>query len=175
MDQDATQRGGDDAPSFEEFFVDRSAAATRLAYLLSGDLHVAEDAAAAAFANVYVSWDRGIRNPPAYLRRAVVNEVNSRFRRRGVERAHLHQVADAPTRPAGFDDDLATQDEVVRAVAALPPRQRAVVVLRYYEDLSEAEIAAAMGISTGTVKSNAARALDRLRRELDCCDAPLAA
>lgn len=139
----------------------------RTAYAVAGDVGVAEDAVQTAFAKAYRSWRRISRldAPEAYLRRMVVNEVLS-DRRRARTR---HEVSrpEPPDRPAVESDDLFTRDEVWRAIAALPPRQRAVLVLRYYEDLSEQQIADALGCRPGTVKSQASAALASLRSRLD--------
>lgn len=158
------------APAKEDFaavFAEHHAEALRLAYLLCGDVHRAEDAVAEAFTNMYRRWRRGrIRSPGAYLRRAVVNEVNSRFRRLALERreATRRHGDDRGARPA--DEDLADRDEVFDALSALPTRQRTAMVLRYYADLTEADTAAAMDVSVGTVKSSVSRGLARLRELL---------
>lgn len=153
---------------FAEVFAAHHPEALRLAYLLCGDPHRAEDAVAEAFTKMYRRWQRGgIDQPRAYLRRAVVNEVNSRFRRLVLERreAGRQHGDDRGTRPA--DEDLADRDEVFRALGGLPERQRTAVVLRYYADLTEADTAAAMDVSVGTVKSSVSRGLARLRTLLE--------
>ena len=149
---------------FAQLFAAHHADALRLAYLLCGDAHRAEDAVAEAFANVYGAWRRGrVHSPGAYLRRAVVNEVNSRFRRLALERreASRRWGDDRGLRDAG--EQLADADVVFRALQRLPERQRTAIVLRYWQDLSEAETAAAMDISVGTVKSSVSRGMERLR------------
>jgi RNA polymerase sigma-70 factor (sigma-E family) len=138
--------------------------AVRLAYLLTGDHHQAEDIVSDAFAGVYRQWKGGrVDNPRAYLRRAVVNTANSRLRRRYLERAEAAKRSGDERGVRRVDDDAADHDEVWRALGRLPERQRAAIVLRYYEDLSEAETADVLGISVGTVKSQVSRGLERLR------------
>ena len=152
-----------DDDRFTEFFGANQQRALRLAYLLTGDRQLAEDIAAEAFARVLARWSDDIRDPGAYLRRAVVNTVNSSFRRRGTERRMgplLHVPTDDRDRVAG---GVVDRDVVLAALAQLPPQQRTVLVLRYYDDRSEAEIARILGISAGSVKSNASRGLARLR------------
>ncbi len=135
----------------------------RLAFLLTGDLDAAEDLLQTAYAKALPRWSRirAYDEPDAYMRRLMVNTRTSVWRKlRGREVL----TADPPER-AGSDPTLAYADteELRRALSALPAKQRAAVVLRYYCDLSEAETAAVMGISVGTVKSHASRGLARLR------------
>ena len=149
---------------FAGVYAAHHAEALRLAYLLCGNRERAEDAVAEAFVRVYRSMGRSeIREPRAYVRRAVVNEVNSRFRRLALERREaLRRTGDARgTR--GADEDLVEHDRVFAALRQLSQRQRAAVVLRFYEDLPEKAIAEAMGISIGTVKSTLSRGLEKLR------------
>jgi len=138
----------------------------RTAYAVSGDLGVAEDAAQTAFAKAYRSWRRisRLEAPEAYLRRMVVNEVLNDHRK--ARRRHEITSDAPPDRPAVLDD-WHHDDEMWRAISTLPPRQRAVLVLRYYEDLSEHQIAEALGCRPGTVKSQASAALATLRIRLD--------
>jgi RNA polymerase sigma-70 factor (sigma-E family) len=156
------------APEYDDFYVALWPRLVRVTYAVSGDLGVAEDAVQTAFAKAFRSWRRVSRleAPEAYVRKMAVNEVlNSRRRahfRREVTRAEL---PDAPG-PSSYDGTLA-HEEMWSAVSALPPRQRAVLVLRYYEDLSEQQIADVLGCRPGTVKSQAAAALATLRRRLD--------
>ncbi|MFI6263100.1 SigE family RNA polymerase sigma factor [Micromonospora sp. NPDC051006] len=137
----------------------------RLAMLLTGDRWRAEELLQDSLVKVYERWRRLSRldDLHAYLRRALVNNHTSSWRRRRRESL----VADVPDRaaPAG---DLGPDAVVVRrALMSLPAKQRAVVVLRHYEDLTEREVARVLGCSVGTVKSQNARALDKLRHLLD--------
>jgi RNA polymerase sigma-70 factor (sigma-E family) len=136
----------------------------RLAYGLTGDLGHAEDVAQAAFARVYAAWGRLARagDPDAYLRQVVVNENRRRFRKQRVPEDLPGDLPDAGvTDTAGDLDDRAM---LLAALARLGPRQRAVVVLRYWMDMSEADTAATLNCSVGTVKSQASRALATLRQ-----------
>ena len=153
-------------PEFDDFYVALRPRLVRTAYAVSGDLGVAEDAVQTAFAKAYRSWRRISRlaSPEAYVRKMAVNEVLNTRRtahaRREVVRAEL------PDAPA-VGDGVPVHDEMWQAVLALPPRQRAVLVLRYYEDLSEQQIADVLGCRPGTVKSQASAALATLRARLD--------
>ncbi|PWU54889.1 SigE family RNA polymerase sigma factor [Micromonospora sp. S4605] len=137
----------------------------RLAMLLTGDRWRAEELLQDSLVKVYERWRRLSRldDPHAYLRRALVNNHTSAWRRRRRERL----VGEVPDRvaPSG---DIGPDAVVLRgALMSLPPKQRAVVVLRHYEDLTEREVARVLGCSQGTVKSQNARALDKLRHLLD--------
>jgi RNA polymerase sigma-70 factor (sigma-E family) len=141
----------------------RHGEAVRLAWALCRDASVAEELAQEAFVRVYLRR-HALRDPaaaPAYLRRTVVNLAFGRTRRRGVER-RLVEV-DEPYLPPDRDAGL----DLLDALAALPERRRACVVLRYYLDLTEADTAAALGISVGTVKSQTHKALAQLRAALE--------
>ena len=154
-------------PRDEEFAAYMQARQPRLlrtAYLLTGDRHTAEDLVQTALAKLYLSWDKVQQRGSidGYVRRILVNENNSMWRRGWKKREYATE--DLP------DDDHVTDkyDEgqhaaVWAVVQTLPRKARAVVVLRYYEQLSEAEIAETLGISVGTVKSQASRALATLR------------
>lgn len=125
----------------------------RVALLLSGDPHRAEEAVAEAFARVWPLWGRGrVKDDAAYLRRAVVNEVHSSGRRLGRQdrAARRHTSSAAPDVP--FDEDSVQRDVLLAALATLPKGQRAVIVLRFYDDLSEAATAAKLGMRIRTVK-----------------------
>lgn len=145
----------------------------RLAALLVDDRGLAEELVQDAFVAVA---RRRSRRPlddaaaaPAYLRSAVLNRARSALRRRAVRRRHLRSVEPPPDAPAA-DRDLLAHDETRRVLAALhrlPGRQREVLVLRYYADLDEAEIARALGISTGSVKTHAHRGIASLARLLE--------
>jgi RNA polymerase sigma-70 factor (sigma-E family) len=147
---------------FDQFMRGRWPAMVRLAYALTGDAGHAEDLAQAAFARAYASWGRVRRagDPDAYVRRIVINANRSWRRRRRVTeelRADLADTLAVHHQPPPEDGAL------LAALSRLGPRQRAVVVLRYWLDLSEVETAAAMNCSVGTVKSQASRALATLR------------
>jgi RNA polymerase sigma-70 factor (sigma-E family) len=152
---------------FAEFVEARWATLYRTAYLLLGDHAGAEDLVQSALAKAYTSWHR-IRDaelPDAYVRRIVVTTALSWWRRKSWGR---EQPTDAlpETSIDGPADGLAQREWIWAEVRRLPSRQRAVVVLRYYEDLSEQQIADTIGCSPGTVKSQAHAALATLRRRL---------
>jgi RNA polymerase sigma-70 factor (sigma-E family) len=153
---------------FESWMAARQSRLLRTAYLLTGDVHAAEDLVQTALAKLYLAWDRvsGAESIDAYVRKILVNEHTTSWRRLWRHREvltdeHRRDVAIAGPEYDGVADALWT------AVRGLPERQRAVVVLRYYEQLSERETAEALGVSVGTVKSQASRALDALRGQLD--------
>jgi RNA polymerase sigma-70 factor (sigma-E family) len=149
---------------FREYVAARSPALLRTAYVLTGNRADAEDLLQTALAKTYLAWER-IREREAvdgYVRRVMVNTQTSWWRRRKVDERPVDAVPDVPGgRDAAADLDL--HDALWTALSALPKRQRAMVVLRYYEDLSEAETARVMGVSVGTVKSTTSRALRSLR------------
>jgi len=149
---------------FTEYLAARQAALLRTAYLVCGDRDQAEDVLQTALAKLYLSWDK-VRDRgaiDAYVRRIVVNETTSAWRRPWHRRERAtDRLAETAVHHDQYDDGgSAALWDVVRS---LPPRARAVVVLRYYEQLSEAETAQALGISVGTVKSQSNRALRMLR------------
>jgi RNA polymerase sigma-70 factor (sigma-E family) len=142
-------------------------AAGRLAFLLTGDRAMAEDLVQEAFVRV-VGRFRHLRVPDAfeaYLRRTIVNLHTSQLRRRRLERAYLERQGRAELSITNPDVDA--REELWRAVLALPPRQRAAVVLRFYEDLSERETADALGCSPSAAKSLVARAMQTLRARIE--------
>ncbi|MCH0565406.1 MULTISPECIES: SigE family RNA polymerase sigma factor [unclassified Streptomyces] len=149
---------------FQEFVQARWSHLVRTAYLLTGDAHHAEDLTQTALAKAYRSWRRVARadNPEAYVRRMLVSCNSDRFRKRRVQES----LTAAPPDRAGNDEATswaAERSALMTALAGLPPRQRAVVVMRYWEDLSEAEVAGVLGCSPGTVKSQASKGLAKLR------------
>lgn len=149
---------------FAEVFAAHHPEALRLAYLLCGDRDRAEDVVADAFVKLFRRWGRGgIDNPRAYLRRTVVNEVNSKFRRLAVERREAAKRSGDDRGLRTAEDQVVDSDAVATALAQLPQRQRTAVVLRYFADLPERETAEAMGVSVGTVKSTVFRGLERMR------------
>jgi RNA polymerase sigma-70 factor (sigma-E family) len=148
-----------------ELYAQHAPEAVRLAYLLTGDRALAEDLVQEAFVRMFGRF-RDLRNPDAfraYLRTTVVNLSRSHFRRVKVERAYLER-----RRPPAYLEapDPGPRDELWSALSRLGDRQRAAIVLRYYEDLSEAETAEVLRCPVGTVKSLVSRGMDRLREEL---------
>lgn len=154
--------GGD--PDFASFFASQRAGAFRFAYVLVGDASIAEEVVADAFARLYPRW-RKVDEPGPYLRRAIVNHARGGFRRSAVRRRYEARVSRSDDVP-GSDEGLDERERVRRAMLALPPRERAVVALRFLEDRSESETAELLGIAVGTVKSQAARGLAHLRAAL---------
>jgi RNA polymerase sigma-70 factor (sigma-E family) len=152
---------------FESWMVARQRRLLRTAYLLTGDVHAAEDLVQTALAKLYLAWDRVSDAPSvdAYARKILVNEHTSTWRRLWRHREVVTDTSDHDLPVTGKEYD-GVSDALWTAVRGLPERQRAVVVLRYYEQLSEREAADALGISVGTVKSQASRALDTLRVHL---------
>ena len=150
---------------FDDFVRTRSKALLRAAYLLTGNRHIAEDLLQEVLEQMCVRWTRINGAPEAYARKALVNRSTNRWRRL-IRRPEAPLGDRDPGRP-DHSDGVVVRDAVVLALRELPPRQRAAVVLRYLDDLSITEAAAALGCSEGTVKSNAARGLDRLRVTLD--------
>jgi RNA polymerase sigma-70 factor (sigma-E family) len=149
---------------FSEYMQARQPSLLRTAYLLTGDRHTAEDLVQTALAKLYLSWDKVQRQEvvDGYVRRILVNEHNSLWRRAWKKREST--TAELPDRPAGPDSPSATHDADLWAfVQTLPRKQRAAIVLRYYEELSEAETAEILGVSVGTVKSQTSRALSAMR------------
>ena len=143
--------------ALEAVYRSSSLALTRLAYLLVGDRSEAEDIVQSVFVSAVTRWPT-IDEPSAYLRRAVVNRATDVHRR-------SHRAA-APALPAAGLVGEPAVDDTLRFVRALPDRQRAVVVLRFYEDLSLTEIAALLDRPDATVRSDLRRALTKLRRSL---------
>jgi len=153
---------------FREYVVSRRGILEREAYLLVGDEHLAEDLVQMALAKAYVSWKRvnNSQYPDAYVRRILINANTSRLRKRRIREILTDtavETKDAYVAPhAGTDT---TRIDILRALMALPKRQRTAVVLRYWADLPEAEVAAAMGCSVGTVRSQSSKALAKLRSQ----------
>jgi RNA polymerase sigma-70 factor (sigma-E family) len=161
-------RRGSTEDDFTDFVRGRSTALLRTAVLLTGgDRGQAEDLLQGVLERMYVRWRRIRESPEAYARRSLVHAAvnRSRSRRRRPEQPLL----DPGTAPALAGDATTSVDErdrLVRVLLTLPARQRAVLVLRYFDDLSEVDTAAALGCSVGTVKSTASRALARLREQV---------
>lgn len=157
---------GDDAAAFEAYFRARRDAVRRTAYLLCGDWHRADDHAQAAFVKLHRHWRR-IRDRDAldgWMRRTVVRSVVDESRRPW-RRERSTEVLDAGAVDSG-SDGVATRHVLVDGLRSVPPRQRAVLVLRFLEGLDVAGTAAALGCSEGTVKSQTAHGLTALRAVL---------
>ncbi|MEV4345818.1 SigE family RNA polymerase sigma factor [Actinoplanes sp. NPDC049596] len=140
----------------------------RAAVLLTGDAGQAEDAAQAALVKTYAAWRRVRRQDPyAYTRRVMINHLKDQWRRPLKEDPYEQERI--PERPAAADvaDDVTRQQWLMAALGKLAARERAVVVLRHYFDLSEQQVAAELGVAVGTVKSLNSRALGKLRITLD--------
>ncbi len=156
-----------DDPEFREYVTSRGRALLRTAYLLTGNLADAEDLLQAALAKTYLAWDR-IEDRGAldgYVRRAMVNTHISWWRRRRLQEFPTDELPDRAVADHAGDSDL--QETLRRAVERLPQRMRTAVVLRYYEDMTEAEVAERLGVSLGTVKSTVSRAVAKLRIDAD--------
>ena len=149
--------------TFDAFVRARLPALLRFAHALTGDPHTAADLVQDALERTGVRWSR-IENqgdPEGYVRRAIVNGRTSRWRR-----LRRETLVDAVPDRQGAMDPPGRDEQLWRLLATLPRRQRAVIVLRYYEDLSEEQIAATLGCAPGTVKSQASKALAKLRAAL---------
>lgn len=154
-----------DGEQFGEFMASRWPGLVRLGFGLTGDRWLAEDLAQTALAKAYAAWWRVRRadDPDAYVRRILINASNSRFRG--------NRVAERPCVPRDLPDptvadpaaEIGERSVLQSALAELPPRQRAIVVLRYAEDMTDAQVGALLGCSAGTVRSQASRALAKLR------------
>lgn len=163
---------------FTEFVAQRSHQLLRVAYALTGEQHAAQDLLQAALAKTAARWSHVHVTPEIYVKRVLYHEFVSSWRR--AWRRRERSVAAVPDRAGGSDPIGAVDTRIVlnNALRALPARQRAVLVLRYFEDLSERQVAEVLGCSTGTVASHASRALARLRAALDAGNvetAPLSA
>jgi RNA polymerase sigma-70 factor (sigma-E family) len=157
---------------FEQFVAGASGSLLRTAYLVIGDLAESEDLVQECFVTIAKRWPRvrSMEHPHAYARRVLLNlalDGSARRSRRRLELEQADTIGDrSDERSSGELTAVDLRSELVAALASLPPRQRAVLVLRYFEDLSEAETAAALHCSIGTVKSSASRALTRLQATL---------
>lgn len=159
--------GRDRGPDgFHEYVSGRMPALLRTAYLLTGSQADAEDLVQVALVRAVPRWSRIADDPEPYIRRILVNENISRWRRRRWREVPVEEPPDTPASSGSPDDRLM----LARALERLAPRQRAVITLRYYEDLSERETAAMLGVSVGTIKSHARDALARLRTVLPDLD-----
>lgn len=149
------------AAEFDEFVVARSTALLRTAYLLTHDHALAEDLLQTALSKAWFSWRRIDGNPEPYVRKILVNTYATWWRRRWTGELPTEELPEH----AGGDasDAVSASHDLWQAMERLPRRQRVVVVLRYFEDLSEAQTAEQMGCSVGTVKSQLSKALAKLR------------
>ena len=153
--------------SFEDVYLAEQRRAYKLACLLCRDAATAEDVVAAAFVSSWRRWSGGtVAEFGPYLRRAVVNEAIAGFRRRAHE-ARRRSAQPERRAPAGPEEAVVDRQTLHEALLRLPVRQRTAVVLRYYEDLSEADIARWMSTSVGTTKAHLSRGLVALRAHLD--------
>jgi RNA polymerase sigma-70 factor (sigma-E family) len=162
-----TQENSFEHGSLGDLYVRHAPEGIRLAFLMTGDRALAEDLVQEAFARL-VGRLRHLRDPGAfgaYLRRTIVNLATSHFRHRRVERAYLDRVAEGSTTESIRNEEL---DETMHdALLRLPQRQRAAIVLRFYEDLSDVQTAEVMRCSSGTVRSLVSRAMKTLRSQLE--------
>lgn len=161
-----TDAATEGAPDFDDWVEARVAALLRFAYLVTGSQTAAEDAVQAALVSACEKWRRVRRtnDPDGYVRRMIVNAHISAWRRSGRRESPVADVRDGVVGDPA--EGVATRDAVWRMCASLPPQQRAAVVLRFYEDLEYADIAAILGVAEPTVRSHVHRALAALRREL---------
>lgn len=158
-ERDATT-AQDAAAQFSAFVNGRGPALQRTAYLLTGDWALAEDLLQTALAKSYLAWNR-IRHedPEGYVRKVLANTHATWWRRKWRGETPTSELPEQQHDDTGADDRLA----LAAALGRLPARQRAVIVLRFHEDMTEAAVAHALGISLGTVKSQTAKALAKLR------------
>ena len=147
---------------FDRFVAEASPALLRTAHRLTGDAHLAEDLLQSALWRVARQWNRASENPVGYARRTLLNLATDNWRSRARRVVEIPGVVPDLVRT----DSQGADDRLLAALAALAPRQRAVVVLRYWEDLSVEETALLLGCSSGTVKSTASKALTHLRTHL---------
>lgn len=151
--------------SFDAFVLRREPSLLRTAYLLTGDHGHAEDLVQTALLKAFRHWARVSRDgePLAYVRRIMVNANRSRLR---LFASSEQVLEDVPDRPVDSAEIHAADDELREALLELPPKMRAVLVLRYFDDLTEAQTAQILGCATSTVSTHAARGLARLRAKL---------
>lgn len=167
LDDSSSETASLAAVDFNSFVAARWSSLVRYGLLLTGDEGRGQDLAQAALAKAWVRWPRvAADNPEAYVRQTILHDAISAGRRRW-KAEQSFAVLPEPASTALETDPVDDRDVLVRALAGLPARQRAVIVLRYAEDRSELETAQLLGISTGTVKSQASRGLALLRRFLD--------
>jgi RNA polymerase sigma-70 factor (sigma-E family) len=169
-----------DEQGFREFAASHAASLRRTAYLFCGDWHTAEDLMQASLMKMYLAWKRAkdLDNVTAYARKVLLrtwlDEKRRPWRRAEQHDGELPETADATADPDLASARLWARELVHAALLQVPPRQRAVLVLRYFEDLSVAEVAVAMGCTEGTVKSQTARGLVALRAAVEKLDSSTA-
>jgi RNA polymerase sigma-70 factor (sigma-E family) len=151
-----------ESADFRDFVVARSPSLLRVAYVLTRDVDLAQDLLQVALAKAWLAWHRLAEDPEAYVRRILFTTYATWWRRRWRREAPTESLPE-PVAHDDFADATSTRFVVAEALAQLPRRQRAVVVLRYFEDLTEADTARVLGCSVGTVKSQCSKALRRLR------------
>jgi RNA polymerase sigma-70 factor (sigma-E family) len=159
--------GVGDRVAFGDYVRARGGALLRAAQALTGNRADAEDLVQATLVKTYQSWNK-ITDPAAldtYVRRVMINTHISGWRRRRIDEYPTDELPDSPAVDQTYDTEL--HELVQRAVDRLPRRMRAAVMLRYYDDMSEPEVAAALGVSVGTVKSTVARAVAKLREDAE--------
>jgi RNA polymerase sigma-70 factor (sigma-E family) len=163
----AAAAGPVDDHAFREYVRARRHALLRTAYLLTGNLADAEDLVQSALAKTYLAWNRIVDRGAvdSYVRRAMVNTQISWWRRRRLEEFPTDEIPDQATVDYPVSTDV--QESLRRAIDRLPQRMRAAVMLRYYEDMTEAEVAEVLGVSVGTVKSTVSRAVAKLRIDVE--------
>ncbi|MET9761135.1 SigE family RNA polymerase sigma factor [Streptomyces sp. NPDC006372] len=158
-------------PSFSSYVKARQPVLLRTARSLTGNQSDAEDLLQTALTKTYVAWERieDHRALDGYVRRALLNTRTSQWRKRKVDEFACDELPEPEPRAGGDDpaEQQALHDAMWRAIMRLPARQRAMVVLRYYEDLSEVQTAEVLGVSVGTVKSAVSRALGKLREDAE--------
>lgn len=167
MSEPRTGSPADRSTAFDDFVAARSTALWRSAYLLTGDRHKAEDLLQAALVKTWRRWDRIERHETAeaYVRRALVTTYTDWWRRRWRGEVPTDVLPERADTTGGSDEAtrMDARRDVLTALAGLPKGQRAVLVLRYFDDLTEQQTADALGVSVGTVKSQASRAIAALR------------
>ncbi len=159
-----------DRPEYDRFVTERSPRLLRVAYLMSRDWAAAEDLLQSALVKAWFAWGRVHGDPEAYVRRIIVTTHLSWRRRRWTGEVPHHEATAGWAEPAAPPvpdpaSAYAERDVLWRALGQLPPRQRAILVLRYFEDLTEVQTAEILGIAVGTVKGQCSRALAKLRRD----------
>jgi RNA polymerase sigma-70 factor (sigma-E family) len=152
-----------DDPAFRDYVTARSRSLLRTAFLLTGNVADAEDLVQSALAKTYLAWDK-IEDRAAidgYVRKAMVNTHISWWRRRRLDEFPTDEIPDQAVADHSVNSDM--RETVRRAIDRLPQRMRAAVMLRFYDDMTEAEVAEVLGVSLGTVKSTVSRAVAKLR------------